>query len=84
MKVSADFELMLRFLEKYKISTTYLPKVVVRMRVGGESNRSIQNIITGNKGILTAFDKNGVSVNKFMYIFYRFIPKIIQIIKKGK
>ncbi len=84
MKVSADFELMLRFLEKYKISTTYLPQVVVRMRAGGESNRSIQNIITGNKGILTAFDKNGVSVNKFMYIFYRFIPKIIQIIKKGK
>jgi len=84
MKVSADFELMLRFLEKYDISTTYLPKVLVRMRTGGESNKSIKNIIAGNKSILRAFDKNGIKVNKFMYVFYRFIPKIIQMIKKGK
>jgi len=84
MKVSADFELMLRFLEKYDISTTYLPKVLVRMRTGGESNKSIKNIIAGNKSILKAFDKNGIKVNKLMYVFYRFIPKIIQMIKKGK
>jgi glycosyltransferase involved in cell wall biosynthesis len=84
MKVSADFELMLRFLEKYKISTCYLSKVIVRMRVGGESNRNIKNIITGNASILKSFDKNNIKVNKIMYIFYRFIPKIIQMIKRGK
>ena len=83
MKVSADFELMLRFLEKYKISTVYIPSVFIRMRTGGESNRSIKNIITGNKSILKAFDKNGIKVNKFMYLFYRFVPKIIQMIKRG-
>ncbi len=84
MKVSADFELMLRFLEKYCISTTYLPKVLVRMRTGGESNRSIKNIIAGNKSILSAFDKNRIKVNKLMYVFYRFVPKIIQMIKRGR
>jgi len=84
MKISADFELMLRFLEKYCISTTYLPKVLVRMRTGGESNRSIKNIIAGNKSILRAFDKNGIKVNKLMYVFYRFVPKIIQMIKRGR
>lgn len=84
MKVSADFELMIRLLERYKISTAYLAKVLVRMRAGGESNRSIKNIITGNKSILRAFDKNGIRVNKFLYIFYRFAPKIIQMIKRGK
>ena len=84
MKVSADFELMIRFLEKYKISTIYLPKVLVRMRTGGESNRSIKNIIAGNKSILRAFDKNGIKVNKLMYVFYRFVPKIIQMIKRGR
>lgn len=82
MKVSADFELMLKFLEKYRISTTYLPKVLVRMRTGGESNKSIKNIITGNKSILRAFEKNGIKVNKFIYIFYRFLPKIIQMIRR--
>jgi glycosyltransferase involved in cell wall biosynthesis len=84
MKVSADFELMIRFLEKYNISTVYLPIVIVKMRVGGESNKNIKNIITGNKSILKAFDKNGIKVNKFLYIFYRFVPKIIQMIKRGK
>jgi len=84
MKVSADFELMLRFLEKYKISTIYLSKVLVRMRVGGESNRSIKNIIAGNKSILRAFNKNRIQVNKFLYFLYRFVPKIIQMIKRGR
>ncbi|MGA1846340.1 glycosyltransferase family 2 protein [Deferribacter abyssi] len=47
-KIAADYELMLRFLEKYKITTAYLPEVMVKMRVGGESNRSIKNIIRAN------------------------------------
>jgi glycosyltransferase involved in cell wall biosynthesis len=84
MQVSADFELMLRFLEKSNISTSYLPEVIVKMRVGGESNKSIKNILTGNKSILKAFDINGIQVNKIIFIFYRFIPKIIQMIKRGK
>lgn len=84
MKVSADFEIMLRFLEKFKISTVYLSEVIVRMRTGGESNKSIGNIIKGNKSILKAFEKNHIKVNKILYPFYRFVPKIIQMIKKGK
>ncbi|MDP3587807.1 MAG: glycosyltransferase family 2 protein [Sulfuricurvum sp.] len=84
MKVSADFELMLRFLEKFQISTVYLPKVIVRMRTGGESNSSIGNIIRGNRSILKAFEKNQIKINKLLYPFYRFVPKIIQMIKKGK
>ena len=32
MKVSADFDLMLRFLEKNKITTSYIPRVLVKMR----------------------------------------------------
>jgi len=84
MKVSADFELMLRLLEKNNISTAHLSEILVKMRIGGESNRSIKNILTGNKNILKSFDKNGIKVNKFMYVFYRFIPKIIQIIRRGK
>jgi glycosyltransferase involved in cell wall biosynthesis len=84
MKVSADFELMLRFLEKYAISTAYLPKVLVKMRLGGESNRSIQNIIKGNKSILKAFDKNEIEVKTFSYFFYRFVPKLTQMLKRGR
>lgn len=84
MEVSADFELMLRFLEKYHITTEYLPEIMIKMRTGGESNKNIKNIIAGNKSILRAFDKNGIKVNKLTYPFYRFIPKITQMLRKGR
>ena len=79
--VSADFELMLRFLEKYKITSSYIPQVLVKMRDGGESNRSIQNILLGNKNIRRAFVKNGIKVNK-LYTPKRLLFKVWQRIKK--
>jgi len=33
--LAADYELMLRFLYKYNVSTAYVPKVLVKMRTGG-------------------------------------------------
>jgi glycosyltransferase len=37
---------MLRFLEKYKISTYYIPEVLVKMRIGGKSNKNLKNVLT--------------------------------------
>jgi glycosyltransferase involved in cell wall biosynthesis len=82
MNVAADFELMLRFLEKHEISSTYLPKVIVRMRMGGASNNNLKNILAGQQAILKSFDHNKIKVNKFMYFIYRYFPKIIQLIKR--
>ena len=39
LPVSADYELMLRFMYKHRIRVRYLPKVIVRFRLGGVSNR---------------------------------------------
>lgn len=44
-KIAADYELMMRFLGKHGITTCYIPEVLVKMRVGGASNRSIRNIV---------------------------------------
>jgi glycosyltransferase involved in cell wall biosynthesis len=38
---AADYELMLRFLLKHRISTAYIPEVLVRMRLGGKSTVSL-------------------------------------------
>jgi len=38
LRSAADYELMLRFLFRHRISTCYLPRVLVRMRAGGQSN----------------------------------------------
>lgn len=44
-KISADYELCLRFLLKHKISTDYLPEVLIKMRTGGLSNRNFKNLL---------------------------------------
>ena len=40
LKLSADYELMLRFIHKHKIKISYLPETIVKMRMGGISNTS--------------------------------------------
>ncbi len=84
LSISADFDLMLRLLEKHQISSVHLPKILVKMRTGGQSNNNLKNIITSNKSILRSFSKNKIRVNKWLYLFNRLMPKLIQIIKKGR
>ena len=44
-KIAADYDFVMRVLGKLKVDVTYLPQVLVKMRVGGKSNKSISNII---------------------------------------
>ena len=81
LDVSADFELMLRFIEKYKIKTYYLNDTIVKMRYGGESTGSLKKIIKGNLNIMRAFKKNEIKVSRF-YPLIRFLQKLKQFISK--
>ena len=81
--VSADFELMLRLIEKHKIRNCYLPHCLVVMREGGESNGKLSNIIRGNKNIMRAFRKNGIKVS-ILYPVKRLLPKIAERIRNIK
>ncbi|NNC82980.1 MAG: glycosyltransferase [Flavobacteriales bacterium] len=60
-KTSADYELMLRFMFKNHCSTAYLPRILVRMREGGQSNENLINRIRGNKEDRQAWVKNGLN-----------------------
>jgi glycosyltransferase involved in cell wall biosynthesis len=57
---AADYELMLRMLHKYRVSVAYLPEVLVRMRVGGVSNKSLKNRIRANREDREAWRINGL------------------------
>ncbi len=78
--VSADFELMLRFIEKNRIRTKYLDRYMVKMRMGGESTRNIANIIRGNRNIIRAFRKNDIQVS-WAYPIYRLFPKVVSLLR---
>ncbi|MHB8174029.1 MAG: glycosyltransferase family 2 protein [Nitrospirota bacterium] len=56
---AADYELMLRFLLKYGISTHYIPDVLVKMRSGGISNASVGNRVRANRMDRLAWGING-------------------------
>jgi glycosyltransferase len=60
-KIAADYELMLRILEKYKVKSCYIPKLVVKMRAGGQSNfKNIFTVIKANFEVYKSWQLNGL------------------------
>lgn len=60
LRSAADYELMLRMLEKHQISVQYLPKITTKMRVGGQSNVSLKNRWKANREDREAWRMNGL------------------------
>jgi len=83
-KIAADFELLFRFIEQHKIRTRYLPKVLVKMRLGGKSNKSLANIYKQNREIIRALKCNyrRFSISKFL--LNKAIIRFIQLLTKLK
>jgi glycosyltransferase involved in cell wall biosynthesis len=78
---SADYELMLRFLLKYEISSAYIPEVLVKMRGGGVSNASVKNRILANRMDRLAWRANGLRPYPWT-LFLKPILKIRQFIHR--
>lgn len=79
--IAADYDFMLRMLGKYKITTSYLPKVLYKMRVGGASNRSLKNIIQKSKEDIKALQNN--DIGGIHTIIMKNLSKIPQFLKKN-
>ncbi len=57
-RIASDIELMMRFLEVHGIRTAYIPEVMVHMRMGGATNRSLRNILRQNLEIWDALKRH--------------------------
>lgn len=80
LKHSADYELMLRFLYKECVSASYLPKIIVKMRIGGHSTSSLKNRIRANREDLLAWKINQLIPERYT-IYLKPIRKIYQFVK---
>lgn len=58
--IAADYDAMLRYLVQGQIKLAYIPEVLVKMRLGGESNRSLERILRKSREDFRAIRKNGV------------------------
>jgi len=77
-----DIELMMRFLEKNRIKSVYLPHILVKMRLGGISNRQVKGIIEQNKNILRAARNLGVPIFPLTFFGYKLLNRIAQFFQK--
>lgn len=59
-RISGDYDAVLRYFARGKIRATYLPRVLVKMRMGGESNRSIRRILVKSQEDYIALRRNQV------------------------
>lgn len=82
LQIAADYDAMLRYLVKGKIRLAYIPQVFVKMRVGGESNRSIDRIVRKSTEDLRAIRNNGVG--GLGVLIRKNTSKLHQFFEKGK
>jgi hypothetical protein len=80
--IAADFELMMRYLEAAHITSRYIPKVLVKMRLGGTTNRSLINIFKQNIEIRRALSNIGRRSSLVGFLFNKLFIRAIQFISR--
>jgi len=79
--IAADYEFILRILKKCKVKIAYIPEVLVHMRSGGESGRSLGQRIKAWRELYTAWKVNSLRP-PFFLVLTRVISKLPQLYKK--
>ena len=59
-RIAADYDAILRYFGQGQIRAAYIPDVLVKMRVGGESNRSLAKVWLKTREDYAALRRNGV------------------------
>lgn len=80
-KIAADYELLLRMLAVEKINAIYLPTILVYMRYGGETNKSLSNIYKQNKEILRALKQHRQKVSSTKFFYQKSKMRVFQYLK---
>jgi len=60
-KIAADYDFILRIFKQPQYTFKYLPYTIMKMRVGGASNRNLRNLIQKTKEDFTAATNNGMN-----------------------
>lgn len=79
-RISADYDAILRYFAQGAIRSAYIPRVLVKMRVGGESNRSIGKIWQKSCEDYRALKNN--SVGGLATLILKNLTKIGQFIRR--
>ena len=78
--ICSDYDSIIRYLNKGQLKVSYLPTVVIKMRVGGASNNSIGNLFKKLKEEMCILRKNDIFWPKAMLL--KRVSKVSQFIFK--
>ena len=78
--IAADYDSLIRYLYVNNVLPLYIPEVLVKMRVGGASNRSLKNIILKSKEDIRIMRNAKIPV--FSGVIGKNISKIPQFFKR--
>lgn len=79
-RIAADYELLMRFIHRHKISYAYVPLTMVHMRTGGVSNRTFRSRYVLNREIVRACRENGVTTS-MARLSLKYFFKVFEYIK---
>ena len=76
LRYQSDLEFCARAFELHSISSLYIPKLWVRMRLGGVTNNSFSSMLKGNWESYLALRKLGLKKGPIRYFMIKFSAKI--------
>lgn len=76
-QIAADFELLVRFLYKHRLSYHYLDLDLLKMRLGGVSTASVKSTWIINQEDLRACRENGLRTN-YLRLYSRYFRKVLE------
>ncbi|MDR6193699.1 glycosyltransferase family 2 protein [Siphonobacter sp. SORGH_AS_0500] len=76
-RLGADYELTFRAMRVYQLPTYWVDECLVHMRIGGESNRSVKNIIDQHRLNMKAWTIHGLKV-PLSFHYRKFLHRLKQ------
>jgi glycosyltransferase len=80
-RIAADYDCVLRFLRDGRVTTRYVREVLVKMRLGGVSNRSVSNILRKMAEDYRALSDNDVGA--WGALIWKSVSKLPQFVLRG-
>ncbi len=81
-RIQSDFELCMRFLRVHGVRSKFIPQILVRMRMGGVTNRSIGSILAGNLESYRACLQHGLAVNPVTFFAKKWGSRLPQFFRR--
>lgn len=84
-RIAADYHLMLRLFSQAGLNPVYIPEVLVKMRLGGASNRSIGNVLRKSREDFDALRRTGVgALGGVGALFWKNFGKLGQFVRSNR